>query len=218
MTAPSPDNSELRALASGRFRGSIEVPLQFFNAEAGRVARACLAMAQRFNQGGRLLAFGAGNAATDAQHISVEFVHPVIMGKRALPAIALGTDIAATLGLAASTGCFELYGRQIATLGRPADIALGLDPHGRDVAVLAGLESAAARGLLTIYLTTAAQARRATAGADFCFGVHGDDPAVVQETHETLYHVLWELVHVFFEHKQLLDTAAPPHVLMVNHG
>src|SRR5438105_1302188 len=137
MTAPVPDTSELCALARARFRSSIDVPLRFFEAEAEHVARACLAMAQRFNAGGRLLAFGAGNSATDAQHISVEFVHPVLMGKRALPAIALGTDIAATLGLAASTGCFELYGRQIATLGRPADIALGIDPTGRDVAVLA---------------------------------------------------------------------------------
>src|SRR5690348_10831025 len=119
MSAPAFDHSELAALAGARFRSSIDVPLRFFEAEAERVSRACLAMAQRFNRGGRLLAFGAGNAATDAQHVSVEFVHPVIMGKRALPAIALGPDIAATLGLAAHAGCFELYGRQLATLGRP---------------------------------------------------------------------------------------------------
>jgi len=215
MTAP--DTSALRALAGARFHRSIDVPLRFFDQGSETIARACLAMAQRFNQGGRLLAFGAGNSVTDAQHISVEFVHPVIMGKRALPAIALGTDIAATLGLAASTGCFELYGRQIATLSRPADIALGLDPTGRDVAVLAGLESAAARHLLTIYLTTAAYTQRARAGADFCFAVPSDDPAVIQETHETLYHVLWELVHVFFEHKNLLETAPAP-ALVVSHA
>jgi D-sedoheptulose 7-phosphate isomerase len=211
MIAPALDNRTLGALASARFRRSIDVPLRFFEAEAEHMARACLAMAQRFNAGGRLLAFGAGNSATDAQHISVEFVHPVIMGKRALPAIALGTDIAATLGLASSTGCYELYGRQIATLGRPADIALGLDPTGRDVAVLAGLESAAARQMLTIYLTTAA--RTPPAAADFCFAVPGDDLAVIQETHETLYHVLWELVHVFFEHKHLLESTPAPEVV-----
>src|SRR5690349_8269453 len=185
MTAPAPLDSPLCALAAARFQRSIDVPQRFFEAEAERVALACLAMAQRFNRGGRLLAFGAGNAATDAQHVSVEFVHPVIMGKRALPAIALGTDIAATLGLAAHAGCFELYGRQLATLGRPEDIALGIDPTGRDVAVRAGLESAAARRMLTLYLTTTARAQLTPPGTDFCFAVPSDDPAVIQETHET---------------------------------
>ena len=218
MTAPAAPDSQLCALAAARFQRSIDVPQRFFEAEAERVALACLAMAQRFNRGGRLLAFGAGNAATDAQHVSVEFVHPVLMGKRALPAIALGTDIAATLGLAGSTSGLDLYGHQIATLSRPADIALGIDPTGRDLAVRAGLESAAARGLLTIYLSTTAGAQPCPAGVDFVFAVPSEDGLVIQETHETLYHVLWELVHVLFEHKHLLETAPAPAPLLVSHA
>jgi D-sedoheptulose 7-phosphate isomerase len=200
--------SELRELAAARFRQSIEIPRRFFDAEAERISYACLAMARRFHRGGRLLAFGAGNAVTDAQHVSVEFVHPVIVGKRALPAIALGTDIAATLGLAARAGWSELYARQIAVLGRAKDIALGIDPTGDDPAVQAGLKAAAERGLLTIGLMGGmSRLKPPLQGShlDFCFVVPSDDLAVIQETHETLYHVFWELVHVFFEHRELLD-------------
>jgi len=64
----------------------------FFETEAPRLAEACHAMSRRFLAGGRLLAFGNGSASTDAQHVSVEFVHPVIVGKRALPALDLGPD------------------------------------------------------------------------------------------------------------------------------
>src|SRR5919109_156031 len=69
----------------------------FFEAEAPRLAEACHEMSRRFLSGGRLLAFGCGAAATDAQHISVEFVHPVIVGKRALPALDVGPDFEAHL-------------------------------------------------------------------------------------------------------------------------
>ncbi|HLO06611.1 MAG TPA: hypothetical protein VK198_08235, partial [Terriglobales bacterium] len=62
---------------------------QFFSREAARLAEACREMSERFLRGGRLLAFGRGPYATDAQHVSVEFVHPVIVGKRALPALDL---------------------------------------------------------------------------------------------------------------------------------
>ncbi|MEO5953053.1 MAG: SIS domain-containing protein, partial [Chloroflexia bacterium] len=86
--------SALVSLVEARFEQSITVPEQFFAAEDERIAQACWAMARRFHQGGRLLAFGNGGSATDAQHVSVEFVHPVIVGKRALPALALTNDSA----------------------------------------------------------------------------------------------------------------------------
>src|SRR5215212_6960853 len=65
---------------------------RFFEVESPRLAQACHEMSRRFLAGGRLLAFGNGSAATDAQHVSVEFVHPVIVGKRALPALDLGPE------------------------------------------------------------------------------------------------------------------------------
>jgi D-sedoheptulose 7-phosphate isomerase len=179
------------------------VVLGFFEGHAAEIAQLCHSMARRFIRGGRLLAFGAGAAATDAQHVSVEFVHPVIVGKRALPALALPNDIPSVLGLA-NEDAASSFARQLAIIGSPGDIAIGMvhGPHdpGR-AAVATGLERAAAEGMLTISLA----GRTDGASADHTFTIACDDPFVVQEVHETLYHVLWELVHVFFEHKGLLE-------------
>ncbi|MDP9235758.1 MAG: SIS domain-containing protein [Actinomycetota bacterium] len=183
------------------------VVLGFFQSHARELAELCHSMARRFIRGGRLLAFGAGAAATDAQHVSVEFVHPVIVGKRALPALALPNDVPSILGLA-NVDAETSFARELAVMGNGDDIALGmvhgpLDP-GR-AAVAAGLERAAAAGMLTISLA----GRGGAAPADHTFTVDCDDPFIVQEVQETLYHVLWELVHVFFEHKGLLDDRPP---------
>src|SRR6266508_478236 len=98
------EQNDLAVRVAARFQQSMVVPEAFFAAEAGRIAEACWAMARRFHQGGRLLAFGNGACATDAQHVSVEFVHPVIVGKRALPALALTNDSAALSGVRGGDG------------------------------------------------------------------------------------------------------------------
>ena len=123
--------------------------LSFFEAESGRIARLCLELARRFVAGGRLLAIGGSPQAwSDAHHVAVEFVHPVIVGKRALPALAVAPS-------------------DLAVLTREEDVVMSFEP-------------------LTI-------------GGEV-FEPPTDDPFVAQELCETLYHVLWELVHVFFEH------------------
>jgi len=194
------------------------MPGRFFSVEAEHIAEACLAMARRFHRGGRLMAFGAGNAVTDAQHVSVEFVHPILVGKRALPAIALGTDIAASLGLAKRMGWSALYAQQLATLGCAEDIALGIDPTGEDEAILAGLKTAQERGMLTIGLLGGVTKTPGAFAPDFSFVVPSADTAVVQETHETLYHMFWELVHVFFEHPLLLSEPSKTSSTLNVHG
>ena len=150
----------------------------FFQREAPRLARACHAMSRRFLAGGRLLAFGQGAASTDAQHVAVEFVHPVIVGKRALPALDLSAAFAA----------------QVAALVRPDDMVLGFALGGPDADVERALELARARGALTFALAGTA--------ADEAFDLPDADPFVNQEVFELLYHVLWETVHVFFEHRE----------------
>jgi D-sedoheptulose 7-phosphate isomerase len=140
---------------------------RFFTAEAGRIAELCGLLADRFLAGGRLLACGASQQdRSDARHVAVEFVHPVIVGKRALPAICL------------APGELEL-------LSEPADavIVFGLD------ATIAAVRK---RGCLTIGFEPGA--------AEWVFEPATGDPFVAQELIETLYHVLWELVHVFLEH------------------
>jgi D-sedoheptulose 7-phosphate isomerase len=166
----------------------------FFEAEADGLARCCHRMAERFARGGRLVALGRSPIArSDVRHVAVEFVHPVIVGKRALPAI----------GLAAEGGGLPA---QVDVVAEADDIAIayGADEDGSGETVEA-LERARQRGCLTIAF--------APVGADWEFVPGGDDPFIAQELVETLYHVLWELVHVFFEHRGLLSgrEAGPVH-------
>jgi D-sedoheptulose 7-phosphate isomerase len=162
-------------------------------------------MAVRFHRGGKLVVFGTGGASTDAQHVAVEFVHPVIVGKRALPAISLTTDVATVTGIAERDGVAAIFAHQIRFLADPADIALGLSADGNTASVLAGLEAARELGLLTIALA-GGDGGQIAAGktADHLIVTPSADPRVVKELQVTAYHVLWELVHVFFEQPGVL--------------
>jgi D-sedoheptulose 7-phosphate isomerase len=144
----------------------------FFDAEADRIARLCHRMAERFARGGRLIALGRTPAErSDVRHVAVEFVHPVIVGKRALPAIGL------------------VEPQALALLAAPDDIVMTFGPQPESVAL------ARDRGCLTIGF------------ADDVWhpSLNESDPFVAQEIVETTYHVLWELVHVFFDHRGLLE-------------
>src|SRR5262252_6703183 len=110
-----------------------EVYRAFFDREAGRLAAACREMSERFLAGGRLLAFGRGPYATDAQHVSVEFVHPVIVGKRALPALDLSM----------------LFRPWLDAIVNSEDIVMGFGPPEGDPEVHSALDAAAARGAMT---------------------------------------------------------------------
>jgi D-sedoheptulose 7-phosphate isomerase len=198
-------DSDLHALVERRFDLSTSLPGCFFATEADTIAAACWAMARRFHKGGRLLAFGNGAWATDAQHVSVEFVHPVIVGKRALPALALTNDSAILSGLCVGTHQGMRFAHHLAILARPEDMAIGFSPDGRCANVLAALHEARQRGLLTLALAGGDGGAMAAAGLDYCFIVPSTDHMAIQETHETLYHILWELVHIFFEHEGLLE-------------
>jgi D-sedoheptulose 7-phosphate isomerase len=173
--------------------------------QAGAIAAACHAMAVRFHQGGRLVVFGAGGPSADAQHVAVEFVHPVIVGKRALPAISLTTDVATVTGIAERDGVAAIFAHQIRFLADPADIALGISVDGSNASVLAGLQAARELGLLTIALAGGDGGLiAADAAADHLLLAPSADPRVVKELQVTIYHILWELVHVFFEQPGVL--------------
>jgi D-sedoheptulose 7-phosphate isomerase len=196
----SPDGEPARRLFELR-----DGPTRDLAGQAGAVAAACHAMAVRFHQGGKLVVFGAGAASTDAQHVAVEFVHPVIVGKRALPAIALTTDVATVTGIAERDGVAAIFAHQIRFLAGPDDIALGISADGDSPSVLAGLEAARELGLLTVALAGGDGGRIAASKAvDHLLVAGSADPRVVKEMHVTAYHVLWELVHVFFEQPGVL--------------
>ena len=192
-------------------------PVQDLADHAGTVAAACHAMAVRFHQGGKLVVFGTGAASTDALHVAVEFVHPVIVGKRALPAISLTADVATVTGLAARDGMGGIFAHQIRYLAGPADIALGISADGADESVLNGLVTAHQMGMLTIALVGGDDggggagvggdggAIGTSPAVDHLFAARSSDPRIVKEVHVTSYHLLWELVHVFFEQPGVLD-------------
>ncbi len=151
----------------------------FFAHEAGKLASACREMAQRFRAGGRLLAFGQGPYSTDAQHVSVEFVHPVIVGKRALPALDLSS-------------AFRPW---LEAIVQPEDIVMGFGPPEGDAEVNRALTHAEGRKAMTFALP----------GPSGWYAFQAPDlhPFVHQEMVEILYHTLWETVHVFLEHHEL---------------
>jgi D-sedoheptulose 7-phosphate isomerase len=151
----------------------------FFTREACRLAEACREMSERFLRGGRLLAFGRGPYVTDAQHVSVEFVHPVIVGKRALPALDLSV----------------LFRPWIQAILRPEDIVMGFGPPEGDPEVWATLQQAHLRDAMTFALPGVE--------GSYCMTAASEDPFLHQELIEILYHVLWETVHLFFEHREL---------------
>jgi D-sedoheptulose 7-phosphate isomerase len=158
----------------------------FFARESIRLAEACRDMSDRFLRGGRLLTFGQGPYATDAQHVSVEFVHPVIVGKRALPALDLSI----------------LFRPWLEAIARSDDIVMGFGPPEGDPAVWAALDVARSRNAMTF----------AFPGLEGSYAIPPAnlDPFIQQELVEVLYHTLWETVHVFFEHRELgHDVGAP---------
>ncbi|MDQ1586654.1 MAG: D-sedoheptulose 7-phosphate isomerase [Actinomycetota bacterium] len=189
----------LEAVVADAFARRVD-PVRALADDATTLALACRDMAGRFSRGGRLLVFGNGAGATDAQHVAVEFVHPVIVGKRALPALSLVSDAATLMGVASRRGLDGVYEHQVQVLGRPDDIALGISGDGNCTNVRAGLRAAAEAGLLTVALVGGdGGAIAAGAEAEHCLLVRSDDPRIVKEGHVTAYHLLWELVHVFFD-------------------
>ena len=161
-----------------------EAGADLFEPSAARIAELCHAVAERCARGGRLLACACSSAgASDARHVAVEFVHPVIVGKRALPAIAL-------LGERGSLA------EEVALLAREEDVVLAFGEEADRLGLAAALDAARSRGSLTLAF--------APLGADWVIEPPSIDPYVRQELVETVYHVVWELSHVFFEHRGLL--------------
>jgi D-sedoheptulose 7-phosphate isomerase len=201
---PGPASGPATASAATQAFDRRNEPLHDLAGHADAIAAACHAMAERFHQGGKLVVFGTGGSSTDAQHVAVEFVHPVIVGKRALPAISLTTDVATVTGVAAREGMAAIFSHQLRSVAAPPDIALGICASGDCPSVLAGLVTAKELGMLTIALAGGDGPIAASPVVDHAVLAKSSDPQVVKELHVTTYHVLWELVHVFFEQPGLL--------------
>jgi D-sedoheptulose 7-phosphate isomerase len=176
-------------------RESAEVKEAFFRAEADRIEALARAMAAAFERGGRLYVMGNGGGATDAQHVAVEFCHPIIEKRRPLPAVALTTDNALLTAISNDRDFAKVFGDQLHTHARHGDMALALSTSGQSPNLVHALEVARELGLMTIAFT-GKDGGRVAALADHAFVVPSFSIHRIQETHVALYHVVWDLVHV----------------------
>ena len=176
-------------------RESADVKEQFFRAEADRIEALVRAMAARFSEGGRLYVMGNGGSATDAQHISLEFFHPIVEKRKPLPAIALTADQALLTAISNDRDFAKVFADQLRVLARPGDMALAVSTSGKSPNLVQALEAARELGLLTIAFT-GKDGGRLPDLAEYCFVVPSFSIHRIQETHVALYHIVWDLVHV----------------------
>ncbi len=176
-------------------RESSRVALELLSRDAERFEACVREMADRFRHGGRLWAMGNGGSACDAQHVAVEFQHPIIEKRRALPAIALTTDVATLTAIGNDSDFSLVFAEQLRLLGAPQDIALGISTSGQSANVARGLQAATEMGMLTVAFSGRDGGRIASlVGYPFVvpsFSIHR-----IQESHTLLLHLLWDHVHL----------------------
>jgi D-sedoheptulose 7-phosphate isomerase len=157
------------------------------------VLDAAAAIAESFRGGGKLLLFGNGGSAADAQHVAAEFVGRFQRERAALAAIALTADTSVLSSIGNDYAFERVFARQVEALGRQGDVAFGISTSGRSPNVLAGLTTARERGLKTLALTGGDGGAIGKA-ADTHLNVASDSTARVQEVHRTLLHAICDLV------------------------
>ena len=174
---------------------SAEVKLKFFEENAENIERCITAVAQRFREGSHLWVMGNGGSACDAQHVAVEFMHPIIEKRKPLPATALTIDTATITAIGNDTDFSHVYVRQLELMARPGDIALGISTSGSSANVNRALKRAREMRLLTIGFS-GRDGGRMREVCDYCFTVKSWSIHRIQETHTVLLHLLWDLVQV----------------------
>lgn len=180
---------------------SIEAKKTFLEGPLEAVLGAAEAVARSLRQGGKLLIFGNGGSAADAQHLAAEFVNRFLRDRRALAALALTTDTSVLTSIANDQDFKEVFARQIRALGRPGDVALGITTSGRSANVLRGLEEARRGGLVTVGLT-GRDGSQLNGLLDYWIPVESSATPRIQEVHITVGHILCQLVEEKLAHEQ----------------
>ena len=172
---------------------SIEVKRRFFEAHAADVQRAARIIADSFQAKGKLLLFGNGGSAADAQHIAGEMVNKFLQDRRALPAIALGTDGGVLTCIANDTGFENIFARQIEALGTKGDVCLAISTSGKSPNITLACEQARKQGITVIGLL-GRDGGSVAALCDLALIVSSEDTQRIQETHNLIGHIICELV------------------------
>ena len=186
---------DLNAIIMRQAREVAALKEQFFSENAAKIAACCEAMAKAFDNGGKLFSMGNGGSSCDAIHLSVEFMHPIIEKRPPLPTIALTTDIAILTAIGNDQDFSLIYSQQLKMLGKPGDMALGVSTSGKSANINRALQAAREIGMMTIGFA-GRDGGRMPGVCDHCFIVPSFSIPRIQETHETLLHIIWDLVHV----------------------
>ncbi len=192
-----------------KVRESVEVKTEFFAANKETIIAASLDLARAFQRGNKLLVCGNGGSATDAQHVAVEFMHPITVGRKALPAICLSNDMAMVTAVANDVGFADVFSRQIIALGAAGDVLLGISTSGNSENLMHAFATARSLKLITIgFAGDEGGKMQALSGdlLDYCLTVPTSSIHRIQESHVTLYHIMWDLVHTFLQSKTLEGT------------
>ncbi len=185
----------MKAAIERKVRESHEVGARFFTDNAARIETCARALAHRFSSGGRLFVMGNGGSACDAAHVAVEFVHPVVEKRRALPAFSLPSDPASITAIGNDRDFASVFEHQLRVLARTGDVALGISTSGASANVVRGLKYARSAGLMSIGFAGRDGGRMLDV-CDHCFVVETWSIHRVQESHTILLHLLWDLVHI----------------------
>lgn len=184
-------------------RESMDQKEKFFEENADKIVRVAEDMAKAFNGGHKLLVMGNGGSACDALHVAVEFLHPIIEKRRPLPAIALNTDVATITAIGNDKDFSMVFHDQIKLIGKEGDMVLGISTSGKSPNVLRGLKVAKEMGMMTIGFV-GKDGGQMPEVSDYCFVVPTYSIHRIQETQETLLHILWDMVHVVMGEEDII--------------
>jgi D-sedoheptulose 7-phosphate isomerase len=193
---PSPvDQRSWREKVMHKCDESVEVKKKFFEKYADVIGELSQKMADSFREGHKLWVMGNGGSACDAQHIAVEYVHPIIEKRKALPAVDLVSQIPVLTAISNDKDFARVYVDQIELWGQPGDMALAISTSGNSPNLIYALEAARKKEMLTIAFS-GRDGGRLTDAAEYCFTVPSYSTHRIQESHVALLHILWDLTHV----------------------
>lgn len=172
---------------------SVSTKQRFFDSNSADVERAAWMISDVLKLGGKLLVFGNGGSAADAQHIAGELVNRFLQERRALPAISLTTDGGVLTCIANDTGFEKIFARQVEALGNEGDVCLAISTSGQSPNILAACEQARSQGIKVIGLLGRDGGKVAEL-CDLALIVPSNDTQRIQETHNLIGHILCELV------------------------
>ena len=187
------NEEQISQLAAERIRASLAVKEGLLAPEPlAEITSAATLVGGALRGGRKLLIFGNGGSAADAEHIAGEFVGRFVAERRALPAIALSVSTSVLTAIANDSSFEDVFARQVEALGEPGDIAFGLSTSGTSANVVAGLRAARERGLRTLAFTGRGGGKVREL-ADVCVHVPADETARIQEGHLLVAHIVCEV-------------------------